>query len=89
MSIMMNEGLVERMSVDRRVDSKLSAERHSLVRAGDIAYNKGNKTCVLPVKLKPGTTYAVWINSAQFGNFKDADGKSAVPYLLVFQTKKK
>jgi type I restriction enzyme S subunit len=39
MSIMMSEGLVERSSVDRRVDSKLSAEGHALVRAGDIAYN--------------------------------------------------
>ena len=57
--------------------------------AGDITYDKDKKTCVLPVKLKPGTTYAIWVNSARFGNFKDADGKSAVPYLLVFQTKKK
>jgi RNA polymerase sigma-70 factor (ECF subfamily) len=45
------------------------------------------RTCVLPVKLEPGKTYAVWVNSAKFGNFKDADGRSAVPYLLVFRTK--
>jgi RNA polymerase sigma-70 factor (ECF subfamily) len=31
----------------------------------------------------------MWVNSQQFVNFKDADGRSAVPYLLVFQTKKK
>jgi RNA polymerase sigma-70 factor (ECF subfamily) len=43
---------------------------------------------VLPVKLEPGKTYAVWVNSEKFGNFKDADGRSAVPYLLVFKTKK-
>ena len=29
---------------------------------------------------------ALWIE--KFGNFKDADGRSAVPYLLVFKTKK-
>ena len=29
----------------------------------------------------------IWLNSLKFGNFKDADGKSAVPYLLVFETK--
>lgn len=57
--------------------------------AGDIAYDKDKKTCVMPVKLKPGTTYAIWINSGRFANFKDTDGKSSVPYLLVFQTKKK
>ena len=43
----------------------------------------------MKVKLEPGRTYAIWVNSEKFGNFKDADGRSAVPYLLVFQTKKK
>jgi hypothetical protein len=46
------------------------------------------RTCVLLVKLEPGKTYAMWVNSEKFGNFKDADGRSAVPYLLVFRTKK-
>jgi len=45
------------------------------------------RTCVLPVKLKPGKMYAIWLNSNNFGNFKDATGHSAVPYLLVFKTK--
>ena len=51
-------------------------------------YLKDKRTCVLPVKLEPGKTYAIWVNSEKFGNFKDADGRSAVPYLLVFKTKK-
>ena len=55
---------------------------------GKPKYQADKRTCVLPVELKPGTTYAIWINSANFGNFKDADGQSAVPYLLVFKTKK-
>ena len=46
------------------------------------------RTCVLPVQLEPGKTYALWVNSETFGNFKDTDGHSAVPYLLVFRTKK-
>jgi hypothetical protein len=50
-------------------------------------YKNDLQTCVLPVALKPDTTYAIWVNSQNFGNFKDADGKSAVPYLLVFKTK--
>jgi RNA polymerase sigma-70 factor (ECF subfamily) len=58
--------------------------------AGDdpIHYEKDKRTCVLKVKLEAGKTYAVWVNSEKFANFKDADGRPAVPYLLVFQTKK-
>jgi RNA polymerase sigma-70 factor (ECF subfamily) len=56
--------------------------------AGKPRYEADRRTCVLPVRLQPGRTYVVWLNSAKFGNFKDAGGQSAVPYLLVFQTKK-
>src|SRR5262249_45924724 len=52
-------------------------------------YDKDKRTAVLPVKLEPGKTYAIWLNSEKFTNFKDSEGRSAVPYLLVFQTKKK
>lgn len=55
---------------------------------GKPKYLADKRTCVLPVKLEGGKTYAIWVNSAKFGNFKDAQGKSAVPYLLVFKTKK-
>jgi RNA polymerase sigma-70 factor (ECF subfamily) len=55
---------------------------------GQPRYERDRRTCVLPVKLEPGKTYAIWLNSEKFGNFKDADGKPAVPYLLVFETKK-
>jgi RNA polymerase sigma-70 factor (ECF subfamily) len=55
---------------------------------GKPKYLADKRTCVLPVKLEPGKTYAIWVNSEKFRNFKDADGRSAVPYLLVFKTKK-
>ena len=55
---------------------------------GQPKYLADKRTCVLPVKLEPGKTYAVWLNSTKFGNFKDAEGRAAVPYLLVFKTKK-
>ncbi len=45
------------------------------------------QTCVLPVKLEAGKTYAIWVNSAPHQNFQDGDGRKAVPYLLVFSTK--
>jgi len=54
---------------------------------GKPKYLEDKKTCVIDVKLEPGKTYAIWVNTQKFVNFKDADGNSAVPYLLVFQTK--
>jgi RNA polymerase sigma-70 factor (ECF subfamily) len=55
---------------------------------GKPKYLADKRTCVLPVKLEPGKTYALWLNSDKLGNFKDTDGRPAVPYLLVFKTKK-
>jgi RNA polymerase sigma-70 factor (ECF subfamily) len=55
---------------------------------GKPKYLADKRTCVLPVKLEPGKTYAIRVNTEKFGNFKDADGRSAIPYLLVFKTKK-
>src|SRR5256885_9786800 len=56
---------------------------------GKPRYEADRKTCVLKVKLEPNKTYAYWLNSEKFKNFKDRQGHSAVPYLLVFQTKDK
>jgi RNA polymerase sigma-70 factor (ECF subfamily) len=55
---------------------------------GKPKYLADKRTCVLPVKLEPGKTYAIWVNTSKNLNFKDTDGQSAVPYLLVFRTKK-
>ncbi|HEV2294219.1 MAG TPA: Ig-like domain-containing protein [Tepidisphaeraceae bacterium] len=55
---------------------------------GKPRYLGDKRTCVLPVKLERGRTYAIWLNSDNFGNFKDTDGRKAVPYLLIFETKK-
>lgn len=50
-------------------------------------YLEDKRTCVMTVKLKPGKTYAIWVNSGRFTGFKDTAGHPAVPYLLVFKTK--
>ena len=55
---------------------------------GKPKYQADKRTCVLPVKLEAGKTYVIWINSQKFGNFKDEEGHPALPYLLVFKTKK-
>lgn len=49
-------------------------------------YPADKRTCVLPVRPEPGKTSAIWANSGTFGNFKDPEGRSAVPSLLVFRT---
>jgi hypothetical protein len=54
---------------------------------GKPKYEADQKTCVLKVKLEPNKTYGYWINSQSFHGFKDKQGHSAVPYLLVFKTK--
>jgi RNA polymerase sigma-70 factor (ECF subfamily) len=66
--------------------STLSKESFPKV-TGKPKYLADKRTCVLPVKLEPGKTYVLWVNSERFQNFKDADGQPAVPYLLVFETK--
>jgi len=50
-------------------------------------YLSDRRTCVIKAKLEPGRTYATWLNSDKFENFRDAGGTPAVPYLLIFETK--
>jgi hypothetical protein len=50
-------------------------------------YEADHKTWVIKVKLEPGKTYGYWLNAQGHGNFKDAQGHPAVPYLLTFKTK--
>ena len=52
-------------------------------------YLEDKRTCVLPVKLQAGKSYAVWVNSEKFSEFKDTKGQPAVPYLLVFKTRER
>ncbi|MBI5248858.1 MAG: Ig-like domain-containing protein [Desulfomonile tiedjei] len=54
---------------------------------GKPKYLDDKRTCVIDAKLEPKKTYVIWINSDKFRNFKDEEANSAVPYLLVFQTK--
>jgi len=51
-------------------------------------YLENKKTCVIKVKLDFGKTYIIWLNTQKFTNFKDKNGRPAVPYLLMFETKK-
>jgi RNA polymerase sigma-70 factor (ECF subfamily) len=55
---------------------------------GQPYYLHDRRTCVARVKLEPGKTYVIWFNSERFSNFRDRAGRSAIPYLLVFETSK-
>jgi len=55
---------------------------------GEVKYLEDKQTCVAPVNLEPGKTYAIWFNSGTYNAFRDTENNPAVPYLLVFQTKK-
>jgi len=54
---------------------------------GSPHYLDDKRTCVLPVKLEPGKTYWISLNSNRFKNFKDPGGRPAVPHVLTFKTK--
>jgi beta-lactamase regulating signal transducer with metallopeptidase domain len=51
------------------------------------AHWRDKRTCVLPVKLKPGAFYRVGLNSTSFENFQDADGKPAPHSAIYFATR--
>ena len=58
--------------------------------AGQARYLADGRTNVLPVKLYPGRKYAIWFNSPNYKHsaFRDRANQPAVPYLLVFETRK-
>jgi Carboxypeptidase regulatory-like domain/Bacterial Ig-like domain len=56
--------------------------------AGEIHYLDDRRTCVMPVRLAAGKTYALWFNVDQFDSFRDTQNHPAVPYLLIFETRK-
>ena len=62
-------------------------QKHFPRLAGDPKFSGDKLTCLLPVDLEPGRTYAIWVNSEKLRNFADSEGRAAVPYLLVFRTK--
>ena len=55
---------------------------------GEVRYLEDKRTCVAPVELEPGKTYVIWFNSSKFNAFRDEDNNPAIPYLLVFQTRR-
>jgi len=50
-------------------------------------FTKDKRTFVATVKLQPSKTYVVQINDQDHNNFKDATGRSVMPYIIAFRTR--
>ena len=55
---------------------------------GDPAYDATFTINTLPVKLRPDTTYVIWINTEKLKSFKSKDGVAATPFKFTFSTGK-
>ncbi len=55
--------------------------------AGQPYYTENNTKNVLPVRLEPNEEYVIWINTANFKNFKDKTGNPVEPYKFTFKTR--
>jgi len=54
--------------------------------AGEPRFSEDGLTCTLPVRLRPGTVYAVSINSYQHTGFKSRAGAPCLPFAWAFKT---
>jgi RNA polymerase sigma-70 factor (ECF subfamily) len=54
---------------------------------GESSWDASLRTNSAPVKLEPGKTYVVWINSPQYSYFKDPQGRPATPVRWSFTTR--
>ncbi len=75
----------------------MANDKLSLVAMDNVAYPEATgaprfiddgRTCALPVKLQPGKVYALWLKRDATQDSRDRTGQPAVPYLLVFETRK-
>jgi beta-lactamase regulating signal transducer with metallopeptidase domain len=55
----------------------------------NVYWTKDKKTCVLPVELKPGMTYRLSLNDANYKNFQSAAGVPLEPVICTFKTSDK
>jgi len=65
-------------AIDQKSFPKLGSNIHFL---------EDKRTCVVPVTLERGKTYALWFNHGSFNNFMDEKSNPSIPYLLIFKTR--
>ena len=54
--------------------------------AGDASMSADRRNAFLPVRLAPGRTYVVWLNSVTFQDFRDTAGRPLPPLRWTFTT---
>lgn len=54
---------------------------------GDARFDAGGRTNTVAVRLEPGRTYVVWVNSPQYAYFRDRSGVTAEPLRWTFTTR--
>ena len=78
-----------RATFDRPMEASWSwvTEGHSFPETtGQAYFEPDGRTAVLPVRLVPGHTYLVWLNSEQYRLFRDLAGVPAEPVRWQFST---
>jgi hypothetical protein len=80
---------VLRATFDRPMEASWSwvTEGHSFPETtGQAYFEPDGRTAALPVRLAPGRTYVLWLNSAQYRLFRDLAGVPAEPLRWQFST---
>jgi hypothetical protein len=54
---------------------------------GKAYFEPDARTAAMPVRLQPGRTYVIWLNSEQYQLFRDRQGIPAPPLRWVFSTR--
>lgn len=79
-----------RATFDRAMDGSWSWVRESEstfpATTGPAAFEGDGRTAYLPVRLEPGRTYVIWLNSEEFQLFRDTAGRPAPPLRWTFTT---
>ena len=75
------------MSTDMKIKLSSFAKNFHPKIDGVIKFRDDQRTCVIPVDLKPGKTYVLSLNDGSSTIFQDAAKNVAMPYQLVFKTK--
>jgi hypothetical protein len=80
---------VLRATFDRQMEGSWSWVRESddfPQTAGNAYFESDGRTAALPVRLEPGHTYVVWLNSSKYQLFRDTSGTPAPPLRWTFTT---
>ena len=73
--------------MDREGWAWVIEEKSTAPDIGESSWDAAVRTNSVPVRLEPGKSYVVWINSPQYSYFKDPLGRAATPVRWSFATR--